>query len=153
MKDKQLNPQESVAIISQMIEATRHRISMPDIRISAMWGILTIAVATLVLALMLCGCSPWVNFIWFAIPFIGLPVSKLMERKQQPKQVRTYIDRIIRNIWKAVGYIAIFVSLVCLGFNIAGMPQAWLAMFFYAHTSSLDSVVWLKVLLYERPHI
>lgn len=36
MEEKNLTPNESIRIISQMIEASKHRVAMPDMRISVM---------------------------------------------------------------------------------------------------------------------
>lgn len=40
MEEKNLTPNESIRIISQMIEASKHRVAMPDTRVSVMWAAL-----------------------------------------------------------------------------------------------------------------
>lgn len=132
MDDRQLTPAESMKLIASMISTTKHRVGIVDLRISVMWAILTIATAALWLILMLCLHSPWISIIWFAIPVIGLPASFFMARKQAPQQPKTYPQNLCDGIWKSVGFFAILLTLVCTGFNLAGYPQAWLAMFFYA---------------------
>lgn len=133
MEEKKLTPQESMAVITQMIEATKQRRSMPDLRISIMWAALTIACAAIVLISALTHYTPWINLVWFAIPAVGLPVNIVMAKKSGcEKGVKTAIDTISDGIWKTVGTIAILLSLLCLVFNLLGHPQAWLAMFYFA---------------------
>ena len=36
MEDKKLTPQESMELIATMIQSTKHRIAVPDLRISVM---------------------------------------------------------------------------------------------------------------------
>lgn len=133
MEDKKLSPQESMALISQMIEATKQRIAMPDLRISVLWATLSIVSATIVLVVSLVSYNPLINLVWFAIPVIGIPANILMARKSgTSKGAKTVIDTISDKIWKSVGLIAILLTIACIIFNLLGYPQAWLTMFFYA---------------------
>ncbi len=70
MEDKKNHPQESMALIAQMIESSKQRVAMPDLHISIMWAVLTILTAATVLTGMLLFHSPWINLVWFAIPAI-----------------------------------------------------------------------------------
>lgn len=63
MEDKKLSPQESMALISQMIEATKQRIAMPDLRISVLWAALSIVSATIVLVVSLVSYNPLINLV------------------------------------------------------------------------------------------
>lgn len=133
MEDKKLTPQESMALIAQMIESSKQRVAMPDLRISVMWAVLTILTAATVLTAMLINYSPWINLVWLAIPVIGIPANLIMAKKSGvQKGAKTLIDTVSDGIWKTVGFIAIALSLICLVFNLLGHPGAWLAMFYYA---------------------
>lgn len=134
MDVKNLSPQESMAIITEMIEASKQRMAMPDLRISVMWALVTILTAAFVLAMALSGHhSPWVNLAWLAIPVIGIPATILSARKAgAAKGAKTALDRISDGIWKIVGIVAVLMSGICIVFNLMGYPQAWLCMFFYA---------------------
>ena len=48
MEEKTLTPQESMEVIARMIEASKQRLSMPDLRISVLWAVLTIATAAII---------------------------------------------------------------------------------------------------------
>lgn len=133
MEDKKLTPQESMALIAKMIESSKQRVAMPDIRISVMWAALTILTAATVLVVSLINYTPYINCVWFAIPAIGLPVNFIMMKKSGiEKGAKTAIDIISDGIWQTVGFIAIALSLICLVFNLFGHPGAWLAMFYFA---------------------
>lgn len=132
MDNKTLNPHESMALISAMIEQSKHRVAMSDLRVSIMWGLLTIITAVMVTVLLLTMGDPVYNYGWFAIPAIGIPLNIFMQRRKDTPRVRTYIDTISDAVWKTVGYIGLTVTAACIVFSICGYRQAWLAMFYYA---------------------
>lgn len=133
MEDKKLTPQQSMDLITQMIESTKQRVAMPDIKISVMWAVLTILTAATVLTVSLISYNPYINLVWFAIPVIGLPLTFIMAKRAGcSKGAKTAIDTISDGIWKTVGMIAIALTIICLIFNMLGHPAAWLAMFYYA---------------------
>ena len=133
MKEKNLTPQESMSIITAMIDNSKHRVAMTDLKISVMWALLTVATAAAVLVLGLVVNKAWINFIWFAIPVIGFPVNMFMSRKScSERNVTTFVDRISSGIWKAVGFIAVVLTLMCTGFSLCGFSRIWLVMFYYA---------------------
>lgn len=133
MEDKKLTPQESMSLIAQMIETTKHRVAMPNLKISVMWAVLTILCAAIVLIAALTCYTPWVNLVWLALPVIGLPVHVVMAKKTGLAMgAKTAIDNISDKIWRTVAVIALALSVVCLAFNLLGHPEAWLIMFYFA---------------------
>ncbi|MDE5673451.1 MAG: hypothetical protein K2I02_08910, partial [Duncaniella sp.] len=92
MEDKKITPQESMAIITKMIEDSKQRLATPDTRVSVMWATLSIVTAVLVWILCSVTNDSRYNFIWFSIPVIGLPLSFLMGRKSAKNRVRTYVE-------------------------------------------------------------
>ena len=132
MEDKQLTPQESMALISAMIQQSKHLMGMADIRISVMWGILTIITAIMVTVLLVTMRDPVYNYGWFAIPAIGIPLNILMLRGKAKPKARTFTDTVNDTIWKTVGYVGLVLCAACIIFNICGYPQAWLAMYYSA---------------------
>lgn len=154
MEDKKLSPQQSIELIAAMIESTKSRVAMPDLRVSVMWATLTVLTAAVVMAGMLVAHDPAFNWLWFSIPVIGIPLQLFMTRKSaMEKRVRTYIDRVSDIVWGTVGFIGVAVSLICLAFNICGYPQAWLAMFFYAFIVVGFGAAVSGALLQERSYI
>ena len=133
MEDKKLTPQESMSLIAQMIETTKHRVAMPNLKISVMWAVLTILCAAIVLIAGLTCYSPWINLVWLALPIIGLPVHVVMAKKTGLAMgAKTAIDNISDKIWKSVAFVALALSIICLVFNLFGHPEVWLVMFYFA---------------------
>ncbi len=133
MTDKIPSPEESMSIISSMIQQTKHRVAPADIRVSVMWGIITIVTAIMVTILLLTMRDPVYNYGWFAIPVIGIPLNILIVRRSRTeKKVRTPIDRMSDRIWKIVGYTGLTLTAICVIFTLCDYKQAWLAMFYYA---------------------
>ena len=123
MEEKKLTPQESMAVITQMIEATKQRRSMPDLRISIMWAALTIACAAIVLISALTHYTPWINLVWFAIPAVGLPVNIVMAKRSGcEKGVKTAIDTISDGIWKTYSYRYYASFSICSDIPKHGLP-------------------------------
>lgn len=133
MEDKNLTPQQSMALITAMIQDSKQRVAVPDLRFSVMWALLTIVTAAAVLVAVLATGDMRFNWLWFAIPLLGIPSSIVLARKYRTvERARTYVGRLRDGIWKTVGYLGLSLSLGCLLFDLCGYPQAWLAMFFYA---------------------
>lgn len=154
MEEKKLTPQESMEIIARMIEVSKQRIAMPDLRISVMWALVTIVTAAVVLTASLIGYTPRINLVWFAIPVIGLPLNYLMAQKaESAKGAKTVIDQIGDGIWKTVGFTGIALSAICLVFQLLGYPQAWLAMFYYAFIIVGFGATMQGIVLKERSYV
>lgn len=154
MEEKKLTPQESMEIIARMIETSKQRIAMPDLRISVMWALVTIVTAAVVLTASLIGYTPRINLVWFAIPVIGLPLNYLMAQKaESAKGAKTVIDQIGDGIWKTVGFTGIALSAICLVFQLLGYPQVWLAMFYYAFIIVGFGATMQGIVLKERSYV
>lgn len=132
MEDKKLTPQESMELIASMIQNTKRRVASPDLRISVMWGVLVIATAAAAWALLSTTHNPWYNFVWFAIPLIGIPANIILKGNREKRGAKTYLDKVSEGVWKCVGYIAIGLTVACFIAQECGYPSAWLAMFYYA---------------------
>lgn len=133
MEEKKLTPQESMELITSMIQNTKRRVATPDLRISVMWAVLTIVTAIAAWALLSTTHNPLYNFIWFAIPVIGIPTNIIMAQNDRNKSMtKSYLDKVSESIWKSVGYIAMGLTIGCFIAQQCGYPQAWLAMFYYA---------------------
>ncbi len=133
MEDKKLTPQESLDVITRMINASKQRIALPDLRVSLVWAGLSIATATVVLIASLVAYTPWINLLWLVIPFIGLPLTFHLGRGRNARPAaKTPIDLISDGIWKIVGMVAIMLGIVCVVFSIMGYSAVWLAMFYFA---------------------
>ncbi len=133
MEDKKLTPQESMELIAAMIQSTKRRVASPDLKISVMWAILTILTAAVAWVLIYLTQNPLFNFVWFAIPVIGIPANIILSyKKKERNSTKTYLDKVSEGLWKTIGYIAIGLTIGCFIAQQCGYSQAWLAMFYYA---------------------
>lgn len=129
MKEKEITSQESVAIINEMIERSKTRRMIGDGNILLLWGYLTVGVAALVWVLLALTRHPAMNWFWFLIWIVGGIATPIMARKRRDKTgVTTYADSICNRAWSVVGYSAIALTFICLGFLLVGGKDAWSTM-------------------------
>lgn len=130
MNDKAINEQESIKIISDMINRTKDRYMLGDGNILLMWGYLTVAVSILVWSLLVMTHNPVWNWLWFLIWIIGGTATPIMARKNSvAKGAKSYSDRLISQIWSVVGWGTIASTFLCLGFFLFKAQSAWSMMF------------------------
>lgn len=114
MEDRQLNPAESIALIGRMIENTRNRLTRNAGQPFLAWGYATIATTLLVWATVVGSGNPQWNMLWIALPLLGWLLTRLLRGRQPSDGVRTFIDRVLNNVWLVVGLTAWFVSMLTL---------------------------------------
>lgn len=129
MQERGLNTQESISIITEMIEQSKTRRLIGDGNILLLWGYLTVSVATLVWILLAITHHPAVNWLWFLIWIIGGIASPILVRKQRKKAgVTTYADKLCNALWTIVGYCAIALTFIALAFMLVKGANAWSAL-------------------------
>ncbi len=131
MEDKRLTEKESLEVITSMIARTKDRY-LGSGTILLMWGYLVISVAIAVWALLAWSHHNAWNWLWFAIPVIGFPMSSAIARRQRREYgAVTYSDRVTSRLWLIFGYSEIAISLMCLGFYFLASVNCWGAMLAY----------------------
>lgn len=153
MEDKKLTPQESMALITKMIEDSKQRIATHDTRVSVMWATLSIVTAVIVGILCLITHDPRYNYIWLAIPIIGYPLNFSMGRKKAKRHEKTYVEYVNDGIWRIVGYITIALTAICLIYDAIGYPQIWIAMFYFAFIVVGFAAAMTGVILKEKSYV
>jgi hypothetical protein len=110
MEEKQLSTEQSLALISKMIENSRRNFNDGGGAMFLIWGYLTIAVTVAVtLAYMFTGNGA-VMWGWWALPIVGW-VLTYRHFGKHPKGVRTHLDR-------SVGYVWIVFTVACLACSL-----------------------------------
>lgn len=151
MDTKKMTEQESLALITAMIESTKQRYRIEDGKIYLIWGYTSVLTALAVWLLLWLTHNPWVQFLWFAIPLVGGLLQHLTLSRRQAPYVKTYTDRIIAQIGQLMGISAGMLSLLCLLFHYGtGRPQVWMLMFIYALVIVGASIVFHGIVLKER---
>ncbi len=132
MEDKRLTERESLELITSMIVRTKQRY-LGGGNILLMWGYFVVVVTILVWVLLTLTRNGVWNWLWFAIPIVGIPTSILMARKKQREcGALTYSDKVTSSLWAIFGISEIVITLVCLGFSIFGDKDCWISMLVYS---------------------
>jgi len=99
MEDKKITEQESLTLITQMIEATKDHLDSEDGRLWLRSGVFTLVLGTLICALVGFTGQPYWNWLWlaFAVPVI------LNKRRRKEPSVKTYLDKAIGTMWQVFG--------------------------------------------------
>lgn len=83
MEEKKISEQESIELITAMINRTKERYNIGDGNIMLMWGILTVLTAAAVWLLLVFTQNQLWNWLWFAIPVAGGIVTPFMSKRKQ----------------------------------------------------------------------
>lgn len=131
MDDRKLNERESLEVITSMIARTKERY-LGSGNILLMWGYLAVLVAVAVWILLVTTHRGYWNWLWFAIPVIGMPVTFIMRRREgRAYGAVTYSDKITSRLWLIFAVSQIVLTLVCLGFAYIGEINCWSALLVY----------------------
>lgn len=131
MEDKKLTEKESLEVITSMIARTKVRY-LGSGNILLMWGYLAVFTSILVWILLAATQQNVWNWLWFAIPVIGMPLTAIMSRREKRTDgAVTYSDKITSHLWSIFGVSEIVLTLICLGFSLIGGIKCWTAMIVY----------------------
>lgn len=132
MEDRKLTEKESLEVITSMIARTKDRY-LGSGNILLMWGYLDVFVSILVwIMLDITRQNVW-NWLWFAIPVIGIPATIIISRRERRSYgAVTYSDKITSSLWTIFGVSEIVLTLICLGFEFIGDVNCWGAMLVYS---------------------
>lgn len=128
MEDKKLTEKESLEVITSMIARTKVRY-LGSGNILLMWGYLAVFSSILVWILLAATQQNVWNWLWFAIPVIGMPLTSIMARREKRTDgAVTYSDKITSHLWSIFGVSEIVLIFICLGFSLIGGIKCWTAM-------------------------
>lgn len=112
MNDKNLEAAESLALINRMIENTRNRLQRNAGRPFLVWGYLTVVFTLAVQgAVALSGDARW-NLLWLGLPAAGALGICIIRARGGQQPVRTFVDRVIGQIWTVTGSAAGLLALL-----------------------------------------
>ena len=117
-QNKEMTAQESLRLITETMNNNRREIVRQSGKYFVMWGILLAVFSLLVYILWkTTGKAAW-NNIWFALPAIGFPLSKLLKNKENPAHVENFISRMNGGIWGTFGLFACSVALFSVLYGV-----------------------------------
>lgn len=114
MENRKLEAAESLELIGRMIENTRSRIVRNSGRPLLAWGYATVLTTLVVWGAVVGFQDPRWNYLWLLLPVLGWLLMWLTRGKRTEGEARTFVDRVIGNVWFVMGLTAMFVSLLTL---------------------------------------
>lgn len=110
MEDKSMDEKESLELITQMIQNTRRNLDTGSGNLFLLWGYVGVLVTLTVCAgVYLTKSLVWLWGFW-GIPLIGYSWMPLLLRKR-PKTVKSYIDKVLDQVWMIDGLVCMIVAL------------------------------------------
>ena len=104
MENKKLNEQESLALITQMIQNSKKGLVVGSGNSFLFWGYLTLAVSIAIfLLLYITGNQSWF-WLGIVIPVIGCLYTYWVSRRNG-KKTMSYVDKVISNVWQIEGLV------------------------------------------------
>lgn len=117
-QDKEMTAARSLAIITETLNNSRKDILRSSAQYYILWGVLLTCFSLLIYVLWkTSGHAAW-NNLWFAMPVVGFPLGKWMERKDGSILSENAISRISRGIWLTFSIFSGSVALFHLLFTL-----------------------------------
>lgn len=114
MEDRKLEAAESLVLIGRMIENTRSRMVRNAGRPLLAWGYATVVTTLVVWGTVVYFQNPRWNYLWMLLPVLGWLLMRFTRGERSEGEVRTFVDRVIGNVWMVMGLTAWFVSMLTL---------------------------------------
>ncbi|MBQ7042010.1 MAG: hypothetical protein IJN66_04825 [Muribaculaceae bacterium] len=129
MKEQKLSNQESLDLITTMIQNSKKRMELGSGNILIAWGYVTTIIALIIgCGLLLTNNVLWM-WLWFAIPAIGYPLHYFLAKKKENKTLaKTTVDNYISGIWATIGIFFAILMIICFIFGMNNY-NAWGTMF------------------------
>lgn len=131
MEEKIINEKESIELIARMISDTKSRLEVGDGNILLYWGVLTVAVATIVWCAVTITGNAAYNGLWGLLAF-GWLFNYRLTKEKKSRGYRSYTDKMCSVIWTTVGVLGLCGVVMCVVFQYATGYSSWFAMFLYA---------------------
>lgn len=105
-QNREMTAQESLSLITETLNNTRKEITRNSGKFFIFWGILLTIISLLIYLLCkLTDKDAW-NWLWFAMPAIGIPTERFLRGKEGSEQVRNDVSRFVSGIWSTFGFFA-----------------------------------------------
>ena len=101
MEEKKISEQESLELITRMINQTKKDLSVGNGDSFLMWGYLSAAISLAVIVMLLATNDPRFAWLYMAIPIAGFTASgiKTYKAKRKSHVASTYASNTINNVW------------------------------------------------------
>lgn len=133
MEDKKLNEQESLELITRMINQTKQETALGSGNVFLVWGYLCTFMSLMVFALSFIRKEGGWGWLYIAIPFLGFLLAAIVARRtsKKYKTATTYQGKSINAIWGALSGIFGAYAGICLVTTLFshGDVHVWSGMF------------------------
>lgn len=119
MEHKTLNSEQSIAIITRMLQNTQNNLQKNAGSYFLLWGYVTLITSLAVYAALVATGDWRFNYLWFAIPLAGLPLMFIVRRRIGQPPVRTFVDIAVWKLW-----IPLCVALLTFSFLAGGRAMS-----------------------------
>ena len=109
---------QSLAIITETLNNSRKDILRSSAKYYILWGVLLTFFSLLIYVLWKTGGNAAWNNLWLAMPAVGFPLAKWLERKEGSVRTKNAISRISGGIWLTFGIFACSVFVFHLLFSL-----------------------------------
>jgi hypothetical protein len=113
IENKEMTAQQSLNIISEMMNNSRRIILQSSAKHFILWGILLIVTSFVIYELWHITGSPVWNVAWFAMPALGFPMVRILERKETDVP-QNKINMNIGLIWLTYCIFAVLLSVIAM---------------------------------------
>ena len=105
-QNREMTAQESLSLITETLNNTRKEIARNSGKYFIFWGILLTIFSLLIYLLCKFTDKDAWNWLWFAMPAIGIPTERFLRGKEGSEQVRNDVSRFVSGIWSTFGFFA-----------------------------------------------
>ena len=116
MEEKKISEQESLELITRMINQTKKDLSVGNGDSFLMWGYLSAAISLAVIVMLLATNDPRYAWLYMVIPIAGFTVSgiKTYKAKRKSHVASTYASNTINNVWAIISAVFAVYAISCL---------------------------------------
>ncbi|MBP5483683.1 MAG: hypothetical protein J6X99_05430 [Bacteroidales bacterium] len=113
-QNKEMTAQESLAIIAETVNNSRKSIFQRSGKYLLVWGIaLTIVSLLVFIVWKTTGKQAW-NYLWFAMPVLGLIPSYILKSKETTRLPDNTVSRMLAGIWRTFGVLDVSISIFAI---------------------------------------
>lgn len=105
-KNREMTAQESLSLITETLNNSRKEITRNSGKFFIFWGILLTIFSLLIYLLCKYTDKEVWNWLWFAMPAIGIPTERFLRGKEGSNRVRNDVSRIVGGVWTTFGFFA-----------------------------------------------
>ena len=129
MEEKKITEQESLELISQMIQQTKKESAIGSGNIFLVWGYLSTFISLAVYALSQIRQESGWGWLYMAIPVVGFISAGIVTRwmKRKYNTPATYASSSIGKVWACLSFVFLFYAIRCILYW--DEPQGWRGMF------------------------